>query len=300
VQIQIIQILKGRNINNRKYWLHQIRKKRNHQAAGGDGTYYNPITAATSTVGNSEHGNELGGYNSEVGNIYWIPYFKKYIVIEDINATSNSASSLDIWVGINSTSNNNISYYTNTTGDNIAINYGGKLFSYENKSYKIYSKTVNKTYTKWYDGFATPSKRQPNKYTFVKDIIRTFNNPTVNKYIYTNISAIGNNTLSKDEGKTIYAWLAPSGGFTSVTPDLYPIINLGYPSWDSLDSPISKLSNKTISDSLKNLSNSTLYTNFSLSDNAGLFCQIPPCLATGDNNSNPYQTASAEHYYLPT
>ena len=289
--------IKGPNQEHRIYNLKQVRKNRTHHAAGGVGTYNNPITAATSTTGG-----QLNDFNKEVGNIYWIPYFKKYIIIEDINATDQKPSSLDIWVGINDMDHNNISYYDTNNGNSITIKHGNTTFSYNsNDDGTIYSSTMKKTYTKWDTKF---SDEGYNQLTFVKDVQQTFNNSLINRYIYCNLSAMGNNSLIKDDNNSYYytninTWLAPSGGF-NVVPDPYPIINFGYPLWNSSGSPSLKPNNNTIINAIKNLNNSNLYQNFGLTPNAGLFCESPPCLATGDNMSNPYLSASADVYYLPT
>ena len=78
--------------------------------AGGDGTYNYPITAAlgdTNAIKNSDYHNYnptidvSGGLHSaeyEAGNIFYIPYLRKYFIIEDTTDPAH-ANQIDLWLG---------------------------------------------------------------------------------------------------------------------------------------------------------------------------------------------------------
>lgn len=62
-----------------------------HQKAGGTGTYVDPITTAVAGSGSS--------MIFPKGTRFYIPPLKRYVIVEDSGASSDSLPHLDIWVG---------------------------------------------------------------------------------------------------------------------------------------------------------------------------------------------------------
>ncbi len=70
-----------------------------HQVAGGTGTYDNPVTVAIMT--------EMNGGNWSPGTKMYVPYLKKYLIVEDECATC-VANQIDVWVDSNNTHPNEV------------------------------------------------------------------------------------------------------------------------------------------------------------------------------------------------
>jgi hypothetical protein len=70
-----------------------------HNCAGGNGTYANPITYAAQNS---------GVFNLRPGTRVYIPYFRKYFILEDLcSSCYTSKPQMDLWVGGVSAQQNN-------------------------------------------------------------------------------------------------------------------------------------------------------------------------------------------------
>jgi len=257
---------KERRLKNLK----NVRKSRKgYRFAGGDGSYDNPITIATST-----QGGQIGNYSDEVGNIYWVPFFKKYIIIEDINDT-DGPSSIDLWSGPVDIDSDKIQYYSSSDplGGTINIKIKEKIVTYSKcdgardgardggcvKAVFSNSKKQTQYYSNWQTGNGALSKSHMN---FITDLQDYFNDnhsqDTINRYIYSSLAVMAKCSMKFKDSQHINAYLAPSGGFgNKLTPaDIipHPLINYKWNTWNDPQSPnILAASSEQIKDSVNSL-----------------------------------------------
>ena len=276
--------ISGNNISQRMENLKRVRSHRQHYAAGGDGSYENPITAATSKTKG-----QLDSYENEVGNIYWIPYIKKYIIIEDINSSNSKTSSLDLWAGAIDMCSNKIQYYDNSYGNTIVINIYNKKVKYSMCGSSCISATIGgstKIYNNW-----TSNNFGKEKVTFIKDLQKYYNDSEslkkINRYIYINLALMSHSTQQtiNPHGKPyinyVNAYLTNDKEFILKNDDdiiKQPLINFQFDNWDASGSPNMKISDDTIDTFIKNLLKSPhpddiIYQPHYTSETTGIFCE---------------------------
>lgn len=275
--------MSGNNISQRKINLKRVRNKRRHNAAGGVGSYENPITAATSRTKG-----QLDSYKNEVGNIYWIPYIKKYIIIEDVNSSNSKTSSLDLWAGAIDMCSNKIQYYDNSYGNTIVINIDNKKVEYRTCGQYCISANIGgntKIYNNW-----TSNNFGKEKVEFIKDLQNYYNSidsqKKINRYIYINLALWSHssqptiNPHSKPYINYVNAYLTNNKEFILKNDDIIkqPLINFKYNNWDASGSPNMTIPDDTIDafiEQLRNIKNpeSIIYEPEYTSETTGIFCE---------------------------
>lgn len=234
------------NIDKRINNLKRVHKYRNNsRAAGGDGTWENPITGA---VWNHCQINKKNIkickstdkivphllFWEQLGNIYWIPNIRSYIIIEDevgdCPSCKNKGSHIDIWVG---TSN-----YLPATEGNIQCTHRTDPITYYPT---IDGKTVCISTTPWTASLNDSSWNE--YYETFKKTVNTYKPSEKNKiykYIYNQFSLMDQMTYNGEKDNVpLNIYLAnnkflpdtsinsPYGSFGT------PIIQYGYEKWDT-------------------------------------------------------------------
>lgn len=139
-------------------------QNRGHYAAGGNGTWENPISVATcgkKCMDSSLKTTTKFLYQEQLGNIYWIDEIRSYIIVEDEigDPDADKPSHIDIWIGTSIHlpeknekcvyDENNITYYHTQFGDKICLGgeIVGKPLSGKEQSYNIFKESINKDHS---------------------------------------------------------------------------------------------------------------------------------------------------------
>lgn len=218
------------NIDIRINNLKRTHKNRQHYAAGGNGSWDNPITGAVWNNNNKPKGLAYFVYWEQLGNIYWIPSLRSYIIIEDENDNSSGKelSHIDIWTGTSIhidkpctgvSLNDNITFYPTLYGNSICL--AGQTINAStapNIDDDIWKENT-------YDTFIDSINFYSNK-----------NKNTIYSYIYNQFSLVNHMTNNKEPLKI---YLANNGPLLNTNPFSQPLIQYKFNKWNypSADNP---------------------------------------------------------------